>query len=109
MFSPETSMPATRPGRAMNILTRITHLWLALDAMLRLLRQLQRALLPVFALPADLFAALQLQSQFSDLLEEKRNITSANGRSRSSHGGKISIKTVKPEESYFHVRAAIND
>ena len=41
--------------------------------MLRLLLQLQRALLPLFALPADLLAALQLQSQFSNLLEEKEH------------------------------------
>jgi len=33
--------------------------------------QLQGALLPVFVLPADLLAALQLQSKFSNLLEEK--------------------------------------
>lgn len=48
-----------------------THLRLACSTVLCLLGQLQGALLPVFALSADLFASLQLQPQFSNLLKGK--------------------------------------
>lgn len=39
-------------------------------ARVAVLRQLQRALLPVFALTADLLAALELEPQFSNLLRD---------------------------------------
>lgn len=61
------------------MLTWRTHLRGACSAVLRLLQQLQGAQLPVFALSADLFAALQLQSQFSNLLEEKEHHVSERG------------------------------
>lgn len=49
-----------------------TYLQRARVAVLCLLRQLQRALLPVFALTVDLLAALELEPQFSNLLRDGR-------------------------------------
>lgn len=54
-----------------------------------LLRQLQRALLPVFALPADLLAALELEPQFSNLLRDGGTHSVTGRVARQSRGTKI--------------------